>query len=346
MRGPSAGCRSAGSSWARPAARSSTGPPRRPAPDHGRGLGGGSAVATLVTWALARRRRSGGPALVGVAVVAGGLVALGLAGAVAARRRRRRCATLRVALVQGGGRARAHKDQVAPATRLRRPAGGDLPGAAGTAPAPGWCCGPRTWSPWTGPLAGSPQAAVLARLARAAAHHAGGRRHRAGVGHDLPQPGRGLGPRRQSWPCSRRCTGCPSASTCPSGRSSPTWPTCPGVATRRGAGPRQRADAHPGRPARGLVSFEVFYAGRSRSSVRAGAELLVVPTNTSSYATTGARTRRWRPTASRPCRRAGTWSRPRRPATARSSPSVATSLPAARSAAARCSPPSSPCAAG
>jgi apolipoprotein N-acyltransferase len=35
-----------------------------------------------------------------------------------------------------------------------------------------------------------------------------------------------------------------------------------------------------------LVSFEVFYAGRSLSSVRAGAELLAVPTNTSSYSTT------------------------------------------------------------
>jgi apolipoprotein N-acyltransferase len=34
-----------------------------------------------------------------------------------------------------------------------------------------------------------------------------------------------------------------------------------------------------------LVSFEVFYAGRSQASVRAGAELLVVPTNTSSYST-------------------------------------------------------------
>jgi apolipoprotein N-acyltransferase len=34
-----------------------------------------------------------------------------------------------------------------------------------------------------------------------------------------------------------------------------------------------------------LVSFEVFYAGRSRTSVRAGAQLLIVPTNTSSYAT-------------------------------------------------------------
>ncbi len=34
-----------------------------------------------------------------------------------------------------------------------------------------------------------------------------------------------------------------------------------------------------------MVSFEVFYADRGRSSVRAGAELLVVPTNTASYAT-------------------------------------------------------------
>jgi apolipoprotein N-acyltransferase len=34
-----------------------------------------------------------------------------------------------------------------------------------------------------------------------------------------------------------------------------------------------------------MVSFEIFYAGRSRGSVRAGAELLTVPTNTSSYST-------------------------------------------------------------
>jgi len=34
-----------------------------------------------------------------------------------------------------------------------------------------------------------------------------------------------------------------------------------------------------------MVSFEVFFATRGRSATRAGAELLVVPTNTSSYAT-------------------------------------------------------------
>jgi apolipoprotein N-acyltransferase len=39
----------------------------------------------------------------------------------------------------------------------------------------------------------------------------------------------------------------------------------------------------PAAPLGTLVSFEVFYADRGRSSVRAGAELLIVPTNTSSY---------------------------------------------------------------
>jgi apolipoprotein N-acyltransferase len=34
-----------------------------------------------------------------------------------------------------------------------------------------------------------------------------------------------------------------------------------------------------------LVSFEVFFAARSHASVRAGAELLAVPTNTTSYST-------------------------------------------------------------
>jgi len=40
----------------------------------------------------------------------------------------------------------------------------------------------------------------------------------------------------------------------------------------------------PAGPLGVMVSYEVFYATRGRSSVRAGAQLLVVPTNTSSYA--------------------------------------------------------------
>jgi apolipoprotein N-acyltransferase len=33
-----------------------------------------------------------------------------------------------------------------------------------------------------------------------------------------------------------------------------------------------------------MISYEVFYADRGRSAVRSGAQLLIVPTNTSSYA--------------------------------------------------------------
>ena len=38
-------------------------------------------------------------------------------------------------------------------------------------------------------------------------------------------------------------------------------------------------------PLGAMISYEVFYAGRGRAPVRAGAQLLIVPTNTSSYAT-------------------------------------------------------------
>ena len=41
----------------------------------------------------------------------------------------------------------------------------------------------------------------------------------------------------------------------------------------------------PAAPLGALVSFEVFYADRGRPSVRSGAQALIVPTNTSSYAT-------------------------------------------------------------
>ena len=40
----------------------------------------------------------------------------------------------------------------------------------------------------------------------------------------------------------------------------------------------------PAAPLGAMISYEVFYADRGRSSVRNGAQLLIVPTNTSSYA--------------------------------------------------------------
>ena len=41
----------------------------------------------------------------------------------------------------------------------------------------------------------------------------------------------------------------------------------------------------PAAPLGAMISYEVFYADRGRPSVRDGAQLLIVPTNTSSYAT-------------------------------------------------------------
>ncbi len=41
----------------------------------------------------------------------------------------------------------------------------------------------------------------------------------------------------------------------------------------------------PAGPLGAMISYEVFFSSRGRSSVRAGAQLLIVPTNTSSYAT-------------------------------------------------------------
>ena len=136
------------------------------------------------------------------------------------------------------------------------------------------------------PLAGSPQAALLEPAGRGARHDAARRRHRAGVGHHLPQRDRGLGPARtHRGRRSRRCTGCLSASTCPTAPSSRTWPTSPACRPTPSPGTAPASCARPPDRSGLLVSFEVFYAGRSHASVRAGAELLVVPTNTSSYST-------------------------------------------------------------
>jgi apolipoprotein N-acyltransferase len=41
----------------------------------------------------------------------------------------------------------------------------------------------------------------------------------------------------------------------------------------------------PAAPLGAMISYEVFYADRGRAAVRSGAQLLIVPTNTSSYAT-------------------------------------------------------------
>ena len=103
--------------------------------------------------------------------------------------------TLRVALVQGGGQRGLSKEQVSPTTvyeaqlaatlrRHRRP------------PAPGSCSGPRTSWRSTARWPDHRRPRCSSRLAAECAHDARRRGHRAGVGDDLPQRDRRLGPAR------------------------------------------------------------------------------------------------------------------------------------------------------
>ena len=204
-------------------------------------------------------------------------------------------------------------------------------------------CGPKTSSPSAGPLRAPPRARSGAEAGRLHTTLVAGVTEPASADH-VPQRDRGLGTRAgASWAPSRRSTGSLSASTCPSAPSSRISPTCRRSRPMPSPGTAPASCATPAGPLGTLVSFEVFYADRSRTSVRAGAELLIVPTNTSSYAhLTGAdagggggrrpgRRDRARPRAGRPDRlQRGRHQRGRRPRTLRGW------------AGARCCPP--PCA--
>ena len=159
--------------------------------------------------------------------------------------------SLRVALVQGGGQRGLSKEQVPPASvygaqlaatfRRHRPSG----------PAPGLVLWPEDVVALDRPLAGSPQAALAEPAGRRTPHDARRRRDRAGVADHLPQRESSPGdPTAGSSASSRRCTGCPSASTCPLRSFFAHFADLSGRADRRRPGPRHRPDAHPGRAPR------------------------------------------------------------------------------------------------
>ncbi len=146
---------------------------------------GGVALATAASWSAARRHPgAAAPSPVGVVIAVAGLVALCGAGLVApdggASVR-----SLSVALVQGGGARGLSKEEVGPAAVYAAQLAA-MPRVASAQPAPALTLWPEDVVALDRPLAGSPQAAQLGRLAQAAAHHARGRRHRAGVTHHLP----------------------------------------------------------------------------------------------------------------------------------------------------------------
>ncbi len=125
---------------------------------------GGVAVATLSASLWARRHRVGGPSAIGATAIVTGIVALAVAGALApdggAPVR-----TLRVALVQGGGQRGLSKQEVAPASVFEAQVAATL-AVASAQPSPGLVLWPEDVVALDRPLAGSPQAALLGRLAR------------------------------------------------------------------------------------------------------------------------------------------------------------------------------------
>jgi apolipoprotein N-acyltransferase len=244
---------------------------------------GGVALATLAAWLAARLRAAVGPGLVGTTAIVGALVALTLAGAVApdggpAVR------SLRVALVQGGGPRGLDKEQVSSSSVLAAQV--EATSAVASAhPSPRLVLWPEDVVALSRTLAGSPQAALLSRLAV---------RLRTTLLAGITEPASPTTFRNEivAWGPSGRIVGVfEKVHRVPFGEYVPFRSFFSHFADLSGV-PVDAVPGHgtglmrtPAGPLGLLVSFEIFYAGRSHESVRAGAELLAVPTNTSSYST-------------------------------------------------------------
>jgi len=244
---------------------------------------GGVAIATLVARLAARRAGRAGPSVVGAVAIAAGIVALAVAGTVAPDGGPA-VGSLRVALVQGGGPRGLSKEQVSPASVYQAQlAATDK--VRSVRPSPALVLWPEDVVALERPLAGSPEAAQLGRLA-------------AELGSTLvvgvTEPASATTFRNQivAWGPRGHVVGVfEKVHRVPFGEYVPDRSFFSHLADVSGV-PTDAVPGHgtglmrtPAGPLGLLVSFEIFYAGRSRASVQAGAELLAVPTNTSSYST-------------------------------------------------------------
>jgi apolipoprotein N-acyltransferase len=258
---------------------------------------GGAGLATLVTglsdarddtredWRHGTRsgRRSGTAVVVrGAAILVGlGLVivlgALAPDGGPAVR-------SVTVAAVQGGGRRGVDKEQVDPSTVFAAQVRATQPLLA-TARPPSLVLWPEDVIALAGPLQGSAQGAVVAAEAV--------RLHTTLIA-GVTEPASATTFRNEivAWGPDGRIVGMfEKVHRVPFGEYVPFRSFISHFANLSEV-PTDAIPGHgtgllrtPAGPLGTLVSFEVFYANRSRTSVRAGAELLIVPTNTSSYAT-------------------------------------------------------------
>jgi apolipoprotein N-acyltransferase len=243
---------------------------------------GGVALATLTTWARARAGSRLGPSAFGGLAVAAGLVALALAGA-GAPDGGDPVRTVQAAMVQGGGAFGVSKEEISPASVF----GAQLAAMKGVRahPPPDLVLWPEDVVALDGPLAGSPQAVLLSQLAR--------RLHTTLlVGVTTPVGTTAFRNEVVAWGPDGRIVGVfekvhrvPFGEYVPDRSFFAHFADLSGVPLDAVAGHGSGLMRTPAAPLGLLVSFEVFYANRSRSSVGAGAELLVVPTNTSSYST-------------------------------------------------------------
>lgn len=236
---------------------------------------GGVGVATFVC-GMDRVRVRGAIVLVGLAVVV--LIgAVAPAGGPPVR-------SISVALVQGGGRRGLNQEEVPPAMVFTAQLAADSQ-VGRHRPSPSLVLWPEDVIALSGTLAGSPQAATMSRIAR---------HLRTTLVAGVTEPVSPTAFRNEivAWgPTGRIVATFEKVHRVPFGEYVPFRSLVSHLADLA----QVPLDAVPGHgtglmrtPAGSLgtlVSFEVFYASRSRTSVRAGAELLVVPTNTSSYAT-------------------------------------------------------------
>jgi apolipoprotein N-acyltransferase len=192
--------------------------------------------------------------------------------------------SLDVALVQGGGVRGLSKEEVSPTTVYDAQVAASVSLARRDA-SPGLVLWPENVVALDRPLAGSPEAAFLSRLAL---------RLHSTVLAGVTEPASATTFRNEvvAWgPSGRVVATFEKVHRVPFGEYVPDrsffahFADLSGVPTDAVPGTGSGLMRTPAGPLGLLVSFEVFYAGRSHSSVRAGAELLAVPTNTSSYST-------------------------------------------------------------
>ena len=242
--------------------------------------GAGAALAGLAEWAQARRSAIGPPAPP-FGAVAGlvGVVLLAAAGAVAPRGST--TGTLRVAAVQGGGARGFRAVDVDPGLVFDA----HVAATAGVRPPVDVVLWPEDVVDVDGPVAGSPEEGTLAALARTL-----GATLVAGVVEDT-EPGRFRNAALAWGPDGRVVARYDKVHRVPFGEYVPGRGLIRRVADLS-AVPR---DAIPGRgpgllrTGAGrlgvLISYEVFFADRARAAVGAGADVLLVPTNASSFST-------------------------------------------------------------